>query len=49
MSWLGKYAWWKSVARRRWSSTRSFFLMFEVWFKVPLFKGALDPLRFLGY
>jgi Tripartite tricarboxylate transporter TctB family len=26
-----------------------FFLMFEVWFKVPLFKGALDPLRFLGY
>jgi Tripartite tricarboxylate transporter TctB family len=26
-----------------------FFMMFEVWFKVPLFKGALDPLRFLGY
>jgi hypothetical protein len=26
-----------------------FFLMFEVWFKVPLFKGTLDPLRFLGY
>jgi uncharacterized membrane protein YphA (DoxX/SURF4 family) len=26
-----------------------FFLMFEVWFKVPLFKGALDPLAFLGY
>lgn len=26
-----------------------FFLMFEVWFKVPLFKGMLDPLRFLGY
>ena len=26
-----------------------FFLMFEVWFKVPLFKGALDPLGFLGY
>lgn len=25
------------------------FLMFEVWFKVPLFKGSLDPLRFLGY
>ncbi len=21
-----------------------FFLMFEVWFKVPLFKGPLDPL-----
>ena len=27
----------------------SFFLMFEVWFKVPLFKGDLDPLHFLGY
>jgi Tripartite tricarboxylate transporter TctB family len=26
-----------------------FFMMFEVWFKVPLYKGALDPLRFLGY
>ena len=26
-----------------------FFLMFEVWFKVPLFKGALNPLGFLGY
>jgi hypothetical protein len=26
-----------------------FFAMFEIWFKVPLFKGALDPLRFLGY
>jgi hypothetical protein len=25
------------------------FLMFEVWFKVPLYKGMLDPLRFLGY
>jgi len=26
-----------------------FFLMFEVWFKVPLYKGTLDPLSFLGY
>ena len=26
-----------------------FFMMFEVWFKVPLFKGSLDPLAFLGY
>lgn len=26
-----------------------FFMMFEVWFKVPLHKGALDPLGFLGY
>ena len=26
-----------------------FFFMFEVWFKVPLYKGSLDPLAFLGY
>jgi hypothetical protein len=26
-----------------------FFFMFEVWFKVPLHKGSLDPLAFLGY
>jgi Tripartite tricarboxylate transporter TctB family len=26
-----------------------FFFMFEVWFKVPLFKGSLNPLAFLGY
>ena len=26
-----------------------FFFMFEVWFKVPLFKGYFDPLSFLGY
>jgi len=26
-----------------------FFAMFEVWFKVPLYKGSLDPLAFLGY
>jgi len=26
-----------------------FFLMFEVWFQVPLYKGLLNPLGFLGY
>ncbi len=26
-----------------------FFAMFEVWFKVPLYKGTLEPLRMLGY
>jgi len=25
------------------------FATFEVWFQVPLFKGALNPLAFLGY
>lgn len=26
-----------------------FFMMFEVWFKVPLYKGSMDLLSFLGY
>jgi hypothetical protein len=48
MVWLGKYSWVKSVIVSVLVNV-SFFLMFEVWFKVPLFKGDLDPLRFLGY
>jgi hypothetical protein len=42
--------------RSSWTRARStrpvnalFFVMFEVWFKVPLYKGALNPLGFLGY
>ncbi len=46
---LGKYSRVKSVVTGRRASMPLFFLMFEVWFKVPLFKGTLDPLRFLGY
>jgi hypothetical protein len=45
---LGKYSRLKSVATAL-TVAALFFLMFEVWFKVPLFKGWLDPLRFLGY
>lgn len=45
---LGKYSRVKSVIAGIGVSA-VFFLMFEVWFKVPLFKGWLDPLRFLGY
>lgn len=26
-----------------------FFSMFEIWFKVPLYKGSIDLLSFLGY
>ena len=26
-----------------------FFFMFEVWFKIPLYKGTFKPLDFLGY
>lgn len=45
---LGKYSWVKSAVIA-FAVNALFFLMFEVWFKVPLFKGSLDPLRFLGY
>jgi hypothetical protein len=48
MVWLGKYSWLRSVVVGV-AVNVSFFLMFEVWFKVPLYKGDLDPLRFLGY
>ena len=48
MAWLGKYSLLKSILVGVLVNV-SFFLMFEVWFKVPLFKGDLDPLHFLGY
>jgi hypothetical protein len=48
MVWLGKYSPARSVALGV-AVNAFFFAMFEVWFKVPLFKGALNPLGFLGY
>ncbi|MGH8831028.1 MAG: tripartite tricarboxylate transporter TctB family protein [Polaromonas sp.] len=45
---LGKYSRLKSIVTAL-AVIVLFFFMFEVWFKVPLFKGYLDPLRFLGY
>jgi hypothetical protein len=45
---LGKYPWIKGVVTGL-AVNIVLFLMFEVWFKVPLYKGTLDPLRFLGY
>lgn len=48
MVFLGNYSWLKSVIIAV-AVNALFFMMFEVWFKVPLFKGSLDPLRFLGY
>ncbi len=45
---LGHYSWHKSVIVGL-VVNAVFFVMFEVWFKVPLYKGTLDPLRFLGY
>jgi hypothetical protein len=45
---LGKYGWAKSVIVGV-VTNALLFMLFEVWFKVPLYKGALDPLGFLGY
>ena len=45
MRWLGKYAWWK-VAATSLSTVVAFYLVFEMWFKVPLPKGIVE--RLLG-
>lgn len=45
---LGKYSWIKSVAVALVVNV-VFFMMFEVWFKVPLHKGSFDLLSGLGY
>jgi hypothetical protein len=45
---LGKYPVFKSVLIGV-VVNAIFFAMFEIWFKVPLYKGALEPLGFLGY
>ena len=43
MRWLGKYAWWKIVAVSVGNSV-FFYVVFEVWFKIPLPKGPLEAL-----
>jgi len=48
MMWLGKFSPVKSIIAAL-AVNVVFFLMFEVWFQVPLYKGILDPLAFLGY
>ncbi len=48
MAVLGKYSPVKSIITGL-AANVLFFAMFEIWFKVPLFKGAFDPLSFLGY
>ena len=47
-SWAS-FRWLKSVIAAAVRRSSLFFFMFEVWFKVPLYKGTLDPLQFLGY
>ncbi len=41
MRWLGKYAWWKAAAVSLGNSV-AFFVVFEMWFKIPLPKGPLE-------
>lgn len=43
MRWLGKYPWWK-LGTVGVGVSVTFFLIFEIWFKVPLPKGPLEAL-----
>jgi putative tricarboxylic transport membrane protein len=43
MRWLGKYAWWKVVATSV-ATVVVFYVVFEIWFKVPLPKGPVESL-----
>lgn len=43
MRWLGRYSWWK-VALVSIGFSVAFYLIFEVWFLVPLPKGPLEAL-----
>lgn len=45
---LGKFSRVKSIVLAL-SVAVFFFVLFEVWFKIPLYKGWLKPLDFLGY
>ena len=47
MRWLGRYPWWK-VAGVSIGVMVAFFLIFEVWFLVPLPKGPLENLLGVG-
>lgn len=48
MIFLGKYSVLKSVVAALGVNV-AFFSLFEIWFKVPLYKGTLDLLSFLGF
>jgi len=47
MRWLGKYDWWKLAAVSIGNSV-FFFVIFEIWFKIPLPKGPLENWLGLG-
>lgn len=48
MRFIGKYGWVRSIALAIVIAVVSF-MMFEVWFQVPLFKGTWNPLARIGY
>jgi len=48
MVWLGHYSWMRSVAIGLGVSVL-LFVMFEIWFKVPLYKGIWNLLSWTGY
>jgi len=41
MRWLGKYAWWKVIVVSL-GTVVAFYLIFEIWFQVPLPKGPVE-------
>ena len=43
MRWLGKYAWWNVLAVSIGNSV-VFFMIFEIWFSIPLPKGPIEAL-----
>ena len=43
MLWVGKYSWFKTACVSIGTSV-AFFVVFEMWFKVPLIKGPLEAL-----
>ena len=47
MVWLGNYTWPKAAAISG-AVIVSLYLMFEIWFQVPLFKGSYDLLQLIG-
>ena len=48
MIWIGRYSWLRSIVIGTGVAALAF-VTFEVWFQVPLYKGAFNPLSFLGY
>ena len=43
MRWLGKYPWWKLLLVS-FGTIAFFYVVFEIWFQVPLPKGPVEAL-----